>query len=367
MNATEIQEFGYRRGLVLGFTAAEVIILLLFLMLLIMGFFLEDFDRQSQEIAPVALEDFDSNVKEVPVEAWITRIELLATELEIATIRIQESETLAAEAKEESSLTQVKLAKISEELAEEKTKQQRTKNLIDQLQAELHQKERSLKDQVKHLSESAKIYKKNEDLEEKLRKAQADLEKMEGEFATVNAGNENHQETIADLEAKFRDVQRRVSSAPEDSKGQDSPCLFEKIVRNNGKTRERPIYLFDIKITDDLIYVEYPSSNMVRHIEANKQLNMNRTEVDQLLDELSIDRGHLNRNLTFDEFIPAFEEFKRAGQIQRVRTDRRCTFWVAIWDHTSATNKRGYKQAHNQRVQQVFNTYEFEEDPWPHK
>ena len=250
---------------------------------------------------------------------------------------------------------------------EEKNKQQRTQNLIDQLQAELHQKERSLKDQVNHLSESAKIYQKNEDLEEKLRKTQTDLEKMEREHATVNAGNQNHQATIADLEAKFRDIQRGTSSGPADSKGQDSPCMFEKIVRNNGKTRERPIYLFDIQITDDHIYVVYPSSNIVRHIQANKKLNMNITEVDQLLDEMSFDRDDLNRNLTFDEFIPAFDEFKRAGQVQRVRTDRRCTFWVAIWDHTSATNKRGYKQAHNQTVQQVFNTYEFEEDPWPHK
>ena len=331
-----------------------------------MGFFLEDFDRQNQEITPVALEEFDSNAKEVPVEAWITRIELLETELEIATIRIQESDTLAAEAKEESSLTQEQLTKKSEELAEEKTKQQRTRNLIDQLQAELHQKEQSLKDQAKHLSESAKIYQKNEDLEANLRNAQAELEKKEGELATVNAGNQNHQATIADLEAKIREVQRRDSSGPTDSKGQDSPCLFEKIVRNNGKTRERPIYLFDIQITDDHIYVVYPSSNMVRHFQANKKLNMNITEVDQLLDKMSFDRDDLNRNLAFDEFIPAFEEFKRAGQVQRVRTDRRCTFWVAIWDHTSATNKRGYKQAHNQRVQQVFNTYEFEEDPWPH-
>ena len=119
-----------------------------------------------------------------------------------------------------------------------------------------------------------------------------------------------------------------------------------------GQASEKALYIFDVRITDDHIHVRDVA---VPHAKYGKQKR-----------ELPFDRNALNRPLEDSEFRAAFLPLKEAGENNRVREDRRCTFYVRVWDATSETNKQRYKRAHNYIVQGVFNTYEFRDDPWPH-
>ena len=112
------------------------------------------------------------------------------------------------------------------------------------------------------------------------------------------------------------------------------------------------MYIFDIRIADQDIFV--------------KDLRPPTPVYQEQKQRLPFDRRALNRPLDDKEFVTAFQPLKLAGENRGVRKDRRCTFYVAVWDATSETNKRRYKRAHNEIVQAVFNTYEYRQEPWPH-
>ena len=137
----------------------------------------------------------------------------------------------------------------------------------------------------------------------------------------------------------------------DDPKGQDSPCWYRPAKRASGEPYERPTYLFHIRIADQGIFVRDTPAPTLEYREQKRRLEF--------------DRGALDRWLGDEEFVTAFEPLQLAGENRVVRDDRRCTFYVAVWDAT--TSKRRYKRAHNEVVQAVFNTYEYRQDPWPHQ
>ncbi len=139
----------------------------------------------------------------------------------------------------------------------------------------------------------------------------------------------------------------------DDPKGQDSPCWFRPAKRANGEPYERPTYIFHIRIADQGIFVQDTPAPTSAYREQKRRL--------------PFERRALNRWLGDEEFVTAFQPLKLAGENRGVRDDRRCTFYVAVWDATSETSKRRYKRAHNEVVQAVFNTYEYRQDPWPHQ
>lgn len=197
-------------------------------------------------------------------------------------------------------------------------------------------------------------------------------EELQDELATLESDNASlKQETadfariVDDLERENHRLQNEIKSLAEDNAtvrreladidkpiGQDSPCWFTEAKRPNGKPYERPIYIFHIRITDKDIYVHDVAASTDAYRTQKPGLPFNRSA--------------LGRALSDAAFVTAFRPLKQAGEDRLVREDRRCTFYVAVWDATSETNKRRYKRAHNDVVQAVFNTYEYRADPWPH-
>ena len=360
MDGSDLQEFGYRRGLVLGFTAAEITILLLFLMLLIMGFFLHEFvpEEEAQEVnSSDLLLRLESSLPTLPVSNSVdsnrqvqvdsekllflietfetTKEELTRTETENSYL-LESIEFLTNEAE----IFQETISEHSEELIEADEKYSRAQKLIAQLQEEtFHQREQL---------EVANSTIEQDSVEEKIRFERI-IEDLEQQLS-------NQETQLASL----------MSSGASDSKGQDSPCWFESVEREDGSIRERPLYLFDIEITDDYIYVVYPWLTDKRNLLNNRETNFKIGEIEHMFVNMNFDLGALEKPLSFDEFIPIFSQFKAHGLNRSIRLDRRCTFWVAVWDHTSIENKQGYQRAHEQTVGQVFNTYRFKEDRWPH-
>ena len=392
MDGSDLQEFGYRRGLVLGFTAAEITILLLFLMLLIMGFFLQEFvpEEETQEVnSSDLLLRLESSLPTLPVSNSVdsnrqvqvdsekllflietfetTKEELTRTETENSYL-LESIEFLTNEAEN----FQVTISEHSEELIEANEKYSRAQNLIAQLQEETFLQREQLEvanSAIEPVSveEHIRLERIIEDLEQQLK----DQEVANSTVESVSVKEQIRLERIIeDLEQQLSDQETQLaslmSSGASDSKGQDSPCWFESVEREDGSIRERPLYLFDIEITDDYIYVVYPWLTDKRNLLNNRETNFEIGEIEHMFVNMNFDLGALEKPLSFDEFIPIFSQFKAHGLNRSIRLDRRCTFWVAVWDHTSVENKQGYQRAHEQTVGQVFNTYRFKEDKWPH-
>jgi len=89
-------------------------------------------------------------------------------------------------------------------------------------------------------------------------------------------------------------------------------------------------------------------------------------ETERIFGKLEFDASLLESSLAFDEFSPAFEQFKTQGLNHNIRQDRSCTFWVGVWDHTSRDNKEGYQKAYERTVGEIFNAFRYREDKWPH-
>ena len=446
MDGSDLQEFGYRRGLVLGFTAAEITILLLFLMLLIMGFFLQEFVEQTQPeremsdvelLHEIASSDFetvalsDSEEETTPEQIHVEREQLIVLLREFETLREDVVQATTENSQLQETLEQINaesesfretISNQSEELIESDEKYERAQKLIMQLQEESFRQRQQISDQSEELkrvseiissaqasikqiesmeSEIEKYSASNRELENMIEQLEQQLQESESRVQSLSEINSNEKENlesaqellgqlkdkeshlqeiittnqqlevvVAKLQQQLNEsesmVQRLLSGDTGESKGQDSPCWYESVTRADGSIRERPLYLFDIEIADEFIYAVYPWSGDKRNLLEQKQSNFNLDEIDQLFEEVKFDASVLERPLTFDEFIPAFQQFKTHGRSLKIRSDRRCTFWVAVWDHTSSGNKEGYQKAHEQTVGQVFNTYRFKEDKWPH-
>jgi hypothetical protein len=124
--------------------------------------------------------------------------------------------------------------------------------------------------------------------------------------------------------------------------------------RGNGEDYEKALYIFDIRISDDNIFV--------------KDIPAPTGEYQSQKEQLPFDDTALNRRLDYNEFVPAFRALKLAGHNNEVRNDRRCTFYVQVWDATSSDNKVGWQQGHERIVQNIFNTFwdDSEGSKWPH-
>jgi len=129
--------------------------------------------------------------------------------------------------------------------------------------------------------------------------------------------------------------------------GQTSPCWY-KVVQKQGEDVEEPLYIFDLRISDETVLVQ----------------NYHRsTPPGASTPRVKYDRAALGRELPYAEFMREFEPMKIAGRNKEVR-DRWCLFHVRMWDNTS--DKVAYKRASNQFVHQVFVPTPVERDPWPH-
>ena len=175
----------------------------------------------------------------------------------------------------------------------------------------------------------------------------------------LSSSNQELRDRVADLEAQLASQkseadllakQVRIVEGIIEGKGQDSPCWYRDSIRHNGDPYERPEYLFHVRMGDERILV-YDIEAPARYIEQKQ--------------DLPYDRDSLFRELTDVEFLQAFRSLRIAGENKDVRTDRRCTFYVQVWDSTSSRER--YKRVHNHVVQAVFNTFEDPTDPiWPH-
>ena len=347
----------YRRGVVLGLSLAELFTVLVFLLLLVLG---AQLLIQDETLARTdALVDDQRDVLVTLAGDAGTAIEAALPE----DLRLLEHRSALMRVGKENRDLRDQLAtradrrgggdktQVSGELvpAQELKRQQDAIDALTRTMAAMQERLQHLADSddetvIETLeTELERLKQANEELSRQLA-ATADLDEVLEEVDTLNMKLKWLEQENAELHHKRELVA--------DLKGQDSPCWFRPSKRANGVPYERALYIFDVLIDDDDIFVQDVPAPGPAYEEQKSSL--------------PFDRNGLNRSLTDDEFLGAFEPLKRAAENREVRTDRRCTFYVAVWDATSETNKRRYKRAHNQIVQAIFNTYEYVHAGWPH-
>lgn len=304
----------YRRGVVLGLSLAELFIILIFLLLLAMIGYAAT-QREEMEAEGIAAQDVTDDLRDKLRRAE----EQLGFKIEDA----DPSDLIVAR---------------EEEIEAQK---QEIERLEDQL-LQVTEESKELSEQREE-AEAAGVEARDiaDDLRDKLKRAEKQLgfkiERLEDQLSQATEEKEAAKAELEKFEIRL---------------GQDSPCWYKMGKRANGEDYEKALYAFNIRISDDSIFV--------------KDIPAPTPEYQTQKEDLKFDRTALDRELGYEEFEPAFRSWKLAGDNKKIRQDRRCTFSVRVWDATGATNKQGYKQAHNRIVQGVFNTYEFKDDPWPH-
>lgn len=305
----------YRRGVILGLTLAELFTVLVFLLLLVLGAYVLIQDERVKKQQELADDQRDVLVSVLGVEDTNPIEPALPGELgttETGGDNGRPGDRLTTDTSS-AGASQKPVERPEAGEAAESQHQQAAIDSLTQIVADQ-------KAQIESLSDSA--------------------------WRPAIAENDSLRKVLADLEHLRDQIQTN------DRKGQDSPCWFRRAKRANGETYERATYIFDIRIADEDIFVQDIPAPTTAYQEQKQRL--------------PFDRGSLNRSLDDEEFVGAFQALKLAGETRKVREDRRCTFYVAVWDATSETNKRRYKRAHNEIVQAVFNTYEYRQEPWPH-
>ena len=500
MNANDLQEFSYRRGLVLGFTAAEITVLLLFLMLLIMGFFLDENSEGDDELPPeeqIAEAELEVE-KPVPYDLLILQFEEKSKELEIDRIQIVKRQAQIEKIESKLNTRQEHVDILIAERDTATRRNERYQILIDQQQSESH----ALREQTRELNREFKdMRSSNEQLQDQVTELTANSAAMEEQLVHTDEESEHLKSLVRNLERKLEDVDakdensaslvqelrsqitdsqtiidrlrtelraregkmnaqseelaetgargkyseflvaelekelaaekrskdtlqraidelitkskfqkesirqlrqeesneisetneklhqleamnrqleaeltqaKNIASSPQaqvassgasDSKGTNSACWYRMKRNNDGTETEHALYLFDVQISDDHILVFYPSKSLNG---SASNPNFNRDKLGEIFDEMAFDRNVLGKPLNFDQFRQVFDGFRTAGRGKKIRHDRRCMFHVALWDHTSLTNKEGYQRAKEQVVDQVFGSYRYQDDPWPH-
>jgi hypothetical protein len=304
----------YRRGVVLGLSLAELFIILIFLLLMAMIGYTASREEELQE--------YEEELKQRIGDQWLAEQTAKGLRDQLSTV---------SEALEEA---EKKLGNIIDD--DDPT------DLINRLVAENEELTEDNKNFQDQLTTDAPDVKIGKQVREKADELGVDPNELIA--ATENLSDLN--EEISRLEKEREGLEEALSG-----KGQDSPCWYRMAIRGNGEDYEKPLYIFDIRISDDYIFV--------------KDIPAPTDEYQSQKEELAFDDTVLNRRLDYNEFVPAFQALKLAGHSKEVRNDRRCTFYARVWDATSSDNKVGWQRAHEKIVQNIFITF-WDNSAWPH-
>ena len=370
---TEVGSRHYRRGVILGLSLAELFTVLVFLLLLVLGSYtfivseelaaknheLEESDElvADQRDVLVSLVRIGRNPIQPAYPEDLIRLETTEAMRELGAENRRLRDELGLNENRRNTASDVKTNSNPPSVQDESStvprdQYKRQQDAIDMLTSHTADLQERLdqspdpeqQDQLRQLQNELKNLRiQNQELVDSIDNPKKIVE--------VIRETEELRNTVAALEQEKENLIRERDSIA-DQKGQDSPCWFRVATRANGEPYERALYIFHVRIDDQSIFVKNIDAPTPQYA-AQKTL-------------LRFDRKRLNQELSNEAFFRAFVSLKEDAANRKVRSDRRCTFHVAVWDATSDTNKGRYLRAHNGVVEKIFNTYEYQHDPWPH-
>ena len=327
-------ESSYRRGTVFGLTVAEIFILLIFLILLALLGLANHWREKEKEY------ESERIGREQLLDEWRDVIEFRRPD-EIRTL-IRRVPELEGE--------NTTLSRDKERLQEER----------DELQEQLEELERDTDPKQNEVPA----------LREELKSLRRDNEDLRGKNTTLSGENEKLREASDALRTERDGLQDQLEKERRDAddarkelrilrhKGEDPPCWYKTVDAGEGRTREKPHYLFDIAVYDEAIVVlrrPAPAGSAEDdggppYAEEARDLGLDWIPYDTPLSDVQV-----------KEVMRSIHARAEAGEVRSYS----CKFFVSVWDKTSPDAKARWKQAHLDVLQGLFGTYVVREDPWP--
>ena len=191
--------------------------------------------------------------------------------------------------------------------------------------------------------------------------AEALRELLEGESAAdaIDKAQEAQRQAVAAKE----EAEQRAAEATEalrvlGVKGENPPCWYEIVAADDGGTREKPHYALNLAVFDQGIAMR-PSP-----VPPGGAADDNGGTYAAEAARLGLGALPYNKMLGDSDVRRLLHPIHDAGKERQVRTYS-CTFFVRVWDQTSADAKARWKHAHLNVIQSLFGTYPVRNDPWP--
>lgn len=312
----------YKRGLILGLTMAEIILLLLFSLLLALAALSIEQDKKIETIRyerDKYVEQLRINEKKLEVlTAVLSKSDNSSIKKEL--VRLREQEQQIARLLDRLEIGEDALApERLDKLFEKATKQNELAKVIEKAGFTLEPKElETTLDRVKDAQ--IEIAKANEALE----KAKDENEKIIQELEGAEQG----------LSQKDGQIANMIRTLDRVGKGTEKPACWAD--EKTGK----PKYIYNAGLTSDGI--------IVRHSATPPWAKAR---------QLPIDAIPYDKNLTPREFI------REANPIFEWSEENECRFFVRAYDLTGPTEKKIYKR-HTRNLESAFYKYEVLDDPW---
>lgn len=298
------QERGYRRGLVLGLTMAEIAVLVIFVLLLVLGTLLA---RQARDVE--ALRE-----RNATLETTAAEVDRIASAIGLHPEVIKQELVRAKETRRRLVLLQKEAARLSE--LEQALESVRPDGTPKQPLPELFRELLMLRDAIVKAGTAATPDALKQTLAEAAKAKEALIAVAGKDAAAVAEENARLARENANLKSQMANLRRQAQSG---GRGLDHPPCWAK---PDGK----PEYIFDVALTSQGLILR-----------------------DQHLPYREAERAILPlAGYMFGEELPPEKFLSMTEPLFRWSVDKKCRFYVRAFDNTGVTEKTIYK--HHMRV-----------------
>ena len=175
------------------------------------------------------------------------------------------------------------------------------------------------------------------------------------EAEQARKAKEEAEQARAATERERDEVQRNLALLRR--KGENPPCWYQIIDAGEGKTREKPYYVFNVAIYKDSIELAPRTAPPGGAFDDNGGLY-----ADEWM-RLRIDEFPYGKELNDNEFAEVISDLVAQGRDRQVRTYT-CVFSVMVWDKTPDHAKKRWKDAHDRIIEGSFSAYTVQDLEW---
>lgn len=205
----------------------------------------------------------------------------------------------------------------------------------------------------------ARLAREKSDAEKRAEEAEQQVKMFRNENTSLHEEKEAWQKEREILTERAETSEKIANQTRKElQKGQNPPCWY-KTVNEEGKTREKSYYLFNIAVYDNhMIVLRRPAppgraddDNGLPYIEEANQIGLDKIPYNTPLTDVEL-----------DEYMRSIHNLGKDGKVRSYS----CIFYARVWDETSDIAKERWQNAHDVVLEGLFGTYRVDKnEPWP--
>ncbi len=205
------------------------------------------------------------------------------------------------------------------------------------------------------VSAAEEAHKAREEAEQIRATAEHERDRAQEEAEEARRAQEEAEQARAAAELERDQTQRNLALLRR--KGQNPPCWYQIVSAGEGKTREKPYYVFNVAIYEDSIELAPRTAPP-----GGASDDGGGPYVDEWK-RLRIEDLPYGKGLSDNEFTEAVGDLVAQGRNRQVRTYE-CVFSVMVWDKTPDHAKKRWKDAHDRIIEGSFGAYTVRDLEW---